>query len=219
MKLLLTSGGMKNQSMAKALQDLVLKPFSETNLAFIPTAGDIGSSDKSWLIEDYSEFKSLGFKNFDIVDIAALAPEQFLPRLESADVLVFGGGNVYFLLDWIERRGLNSVLADLLKTRVYVGISAGSIATAKTIRSSSKKADVPGQEHHEGDPGLGFVDFHIRPHMNSPKFPQWTEAGVTELAEQIQEPLYGLDDQSALKVVDGKVEIVSEGKILELNTG
>lgn len=96
MKLLLTSGGMKNKSIANALRELLGKPFEESSLAFIPTAADVKSNDKSWLVTDLYKFHQLGFKTFDIVDIAALPFEIFMPHLEAADVIVFGGGHTYF---------------------------------------------------------------------------------------------------------------------------
>lgn len=212
MKLLLTSGGIKNNSIAKALEDLAGKPLQDSSLAFIPTAVNISANDKHWLIVNYSEFKAVKF--FDVVDIAALTPEQFLPRLEKADIIVVGGGNFYFLMDWIVKLELYPKLAELLETRVYVGISAGSIIASKTIWSLSKKPEFQGQVHHEGDKGLGFVDFHIIPHLNSPDSPHATEENIARLAEKIKETIYGLDEQSALKIVDDHVETISEGKVI-----
>lgn len=40
---------------------------------------------------------------------------------------------------------------------------------------------------------------------------------MKELAKEIQEKVYVLDDNSALKVVDGKVEVISEGKWFLIN--
>jgi dipeptidase E len=46
--------------------------------------------------------------------------------------------------------------------------------------------------------------------MNSPYFPRAAEL-IDEVAKDIEIPLYAIDDQTAVKVVDGKVEVVSEG--------
>jgi len=72
MKLLLTSNGLSNQSIAKALFDLVGKPAAETSIAFIPTAMNVGSGDKEWFIDDLYNIKKQGLKNIDVVDISAL---------------------------------------------------------------------------------------------------------------------------------------------------
>lgn len=62
MKLLLTSGGLMNDSIISALKDLTQKPFNELNLAFIPTASNMEEGDKWWLIKDLEICKKLGFK-------------------------------------------------------------------------------------------------------------------------------------------------------------
>ena len=46
MKLLLTSGGLTNKSIVKALFDLVGKKPEDTSLVFIPTASNVEMEDK-----------------------------------------------------------------------------------------------------------------------------------------------------------------------------
>jgi len=138
MKLLLTSGGITNKSIAKALFELVGKKPEETTLAFIPTAANVGSSDKGWLIDDLYNLKQQNLKSIDIVDISALPEKVWLPRLEAADILFFSGGDTSHLMNWLEKSGLAKLLPDLLKTRVYAGISAGSIVAAPSLALSSK---------------------------------------------------------------------------------
>jgi dipeptidase E len=110
MKLLLTSNGLSNESIAKALFELVGKPVSETVVTFIPTAANVGSGDKEWFINDLYNIKRRGLKAIDIVDISALPKEVWLSRIEAADVLFFSGGNTYHLMRWLKE----SRLAELL---------------------------------------------------------------------------------------------------------
>lgn len=218
MKLLLTSGGITNKSIAKALFELVGKKPEETKLAFIPTAANFQSGDKSWLIDDLVNLKKLNLKKLDIVDISALPKEIWLPRLEVADILFFCGGNTSHLMFWLEKSGLAEFLPELLETRVYAGISAGSIVTNPTLVLSNKDKRLYYEEvtGYKGEKGLGFVDFYLRPHLNSKDFPHVSETYLREIKKDIPAVIYGLDDQSALKVVDGNVEVVTEGKYLKL---
>lgn len=108
-------------------------------------------------------------------------------------------------------------LPELLKSRIYVGISAGSICAAPTLEASSRTPDATLKINTDDKQGLGLVDFNLRPHMNNPHFPQWDEKGIAGLAEKIKGTLYGIDDQTVIKVVDGQVEIISEGKYIKLN--
>jgi len=218
-KLLLTSGGITNDTIKNALADLVGKPFAQTSLAFIPTAADIEPYDKSWLVEDLYNCKKLGLKLLDIVDISALSKDLWKPRLKSADILFFGGGNTFHLMYWINKSGLGNMLKDLLKTKVYVGLSAGSMVAGKTISlSQSKKLYYEDLFGYQDEKALGFVDFQIRPHLNSPHFPDVQERTLRKLAKGVKGKVYALDDNMALKVVDGKVEVVGEGKYLILNS-
>ncbi|MBI4159546.1 Type 1 glutamine amidotransferase-like domain-containing protein [Candidatus Wolfebacteria bacterium] len=142
MKLLLTSAGVTNKSIENALLDLLRKPFSETKLAFIPTAANAEAGNKGWLIDDLRRLKDLGFTDIDIIDISALPKEIWLSRLESADILMFGGGNTFYLMHWLKKSGLADMLPEMLKKKVYAGISAGSMVTAKSIEISTSKLDL-----------------------------------------------------------------------------
>ncbi|MBI3486237.1 Type 1 glutamine amidotransferase-like domain-containing protein [Candidatus Daviesbacteria bacterium] len=212
MKLLLTSGGLTNQSIVKALKDLLAKSFNQLNLAFIPTAANVEFGDKSWLINNLLECQKLGFKSIDIVDISALPKKIWQKRLEDSDALLFSGGNTYHLMYWINKSGLKDILKKLLKTRVYIGISAGSIITTPSLKLSSVEKE-PLKEIGETiyDDGLGLVNFLVEPHINSPYFPELTFDYVEQEAEKVSSPIYALDDNCAIKVDGKNVSVISEG--------
>ncbi len=219
MKLLLTSGGLTNESIAAALLDLAGRSASELSVAFVPTASNVEVGDKGWLIDDLKNIQKQGFNSVDIVDISALPREIWQPRLEAADVFVFGGGNSFHLMHWINVSGLGELLPELLKTRVYVGISAGSMVMSKDLSlSQSQRLYYEDLDRTEEMKGLGFVDFFTRPHLNSPHFTKIRKEYLEELAQEIPETIYALDDDSAVKVIDGDIEVVSEGECLVFNT-
>ncbi len=219
MKLLLTSNGLSNQSIAKALFEMVGKRAAETKIAFIPTSMNIEKDDKGWFVNDLNNIEKQGLKNFDIVDISALPKEVWLPRLEAADVLFFSGGNTSHLMRWLDESGLTELLPELLKTRVYAGISAGSIVTNPSLALSSKDKQIYYEENfgYKTEKGLGLVDFYVRPHFNSPHFTRASKDYLESIAKDIPGIIYALDDNSALTFVDGNLEIISEGEYLILN--
>jgi dipeptidase E len=227
MKLLLTSGGITNKTIASSLRKLLGKPFNKSKLVFIPTAANISPGDKDWLINDLNNCRELGFKEIDILNIDATPQEKiWRPCIESADVMLFGGGNTFYLLRWLKKSGLAKALPKLLKTKVYAGISAGSIAAAPNLSlSSGRNYDLfkiyyedEAKESPAVTKGLGLVDFHIRPHFNSPHFPHARAAYISEIAKKTKEAIYAIDDNSAVEVVDGKIKVTSEGKYLTFNT-
>lgn len=204
MRLLLTSAGIKNKTLAKALRRLVK---GKVRIAFIPTAANVEKGDKDWLIKNYSECAELG--SVDIVDISALDKRSWLQRLRQANVLVFGGGNTKYLMKCIWRSGLVKELPNLLKNRVYVGISAGSILTAKSLASSSEYLF---SDKKAAPAGLNYVDFYVTPHFNSQYFPKKRDKYLKPASKRLGAHLYALDDESGALCVNGKVRIISEGK-------
>lgn len=217
MKLLLTSSGLTNKSISDALFDLVGKPAKETTIVFIPTAMNVARGDKSWFITDLHNILEQGFKFIDIVDISALPKEVWQPRIEAGDVLFFSGGNTSHLMRWLKESGLDLLLPELLKSRIYVGVSAGSIVTNPTLATSSKDKKIYYEEtfDYRSEEALNFVDFYIRPHFNSVDFPHANKENIEQIAKDSEKPVYAIDDQSALKVVDGTIEVISEGEYLK----
>lgn len=211
MRLLLTSAGFTNEKIIQALKDLTDKPLNELKLVFIPTAANVEIGGKEWLIDDLHRCANLGLKQIDIVDISALSNTVFLPRIVDSDIIFFGGGNTHYLMTWIEKSGLKKELPELLKTRIYVGLSAGSMIASKwwSCEYDTRYYDEPqGPKKYDC---LGMVDFHIIPHLYPSDFPKITLENMEKLSKEFKEPLFALDDNSALKYVDGKIEIVSEG--------
>ena len=211
MKLLLTSGGITNKTIAKALFDLVGKRPADTSVVFILTASNVELGDKSWLINDLINLKKQNFKSIEITDIS-LDKKIWQPKLKKADILFFEGGNEYHLMYWIRKSGLIKYLPVLLKNKVYVGVSAGSMVVCKNLALEfSHQLYLDCLEQKNEVNGLHVVDFFVLPHLNSPWFKKLKKTNIKQVAKKIPGKVYALDDNSALKVIDKKVEVVSEG--------
>lgn len=210
MKLLLTSAGLSNKTIVQALENLLGKPSQGVRLAFIPTAANVEEGDKSWMITDLVNYVKAGIE-VDIVDISALPKNNWLPRLEQAQVLFFGGGNTFHLMHWVKKSGLQNELSRLLKSRVYGGISAGSCIAGPTIYNSVQ--NLFGEKYELTiKKGLGLVDFQFIPHLNSPFFENIRDKNLKQASKNMKEVVYALDDSSAIVVRDGDVQVVSEGE-------
>ncbi len=218
MKLLLTSGGLTNNSISEALFDLADKRPQDISLVFIPTAADVEKGDKGWLIDDLINLKKQGFKSIDIADIAAVPEEIWKPKFEEADVLFFEGGNTYHLMEWVNKSGLVKLLPEFLKTKVWVGVSAGSMVASRDL--ALKLSQIVYEEDldkTEEMKALNFVDFYFLPHLNSSYFPLLREENIRNATKNMKKKVYAADDQTALKVVDGEVEVISEGEWFVIN--
>lgn len=218
MKLLLTSGGITNKSIADALFSLTLKKPEDTTVVFIPTASNVETGNKDWLINDLFNLKKLNFKSIEITDISAVDEKIWKPSIERADVLYFEGGNTYHLMRWLNKSGLTKIMPELLKNKVYVGVSAGSMVTNPDLALKlSQKIYEEDMLETEKMKGLNFVDFYFLPHLNSEWFPKFKKENIEEVAKDTNKKIYALDDESAIKIVDSKIEVISEGKWFEIN--
>jgi dipeptidase E len=119
-------------------------------------------------------------------------------------VLLVDGGEATYLCHWMRESGLADLLPSLTDT-VWVGVSAGSMVL--TPRIGSDFVEWPGAPN---DRGLGVVEFSIFPHLGV--FPENSLDDAERWASEIGGPAYAMDDDTALKVVDGNVEVVSEGE-------
>jgi dipeptidase E len=204
MKLLLTSGGVDNRSIACTLQELIDKPASDTKIGFIPTAANIEVGNKDWAINQFLKLWRRGYNWIDIVD-PSVADVNWQVRLAECDVIFISGGNTFYLLDQARKTGFDKWINDN-KEKVFVGSSAGSILFTPNIKIASENF---GDENYSGLTdlkGLNWVNFEVAPH-----YEQSLEKAIGTYAASIDHPLYAMDDQTAIKVTDSKVEVVSEG--------
>ena len=215
MRLFLSSAGLINPTLVNAFNKLVGIPNEKIHIAFIPTAANVETGDKDWLINDYTNLKKQNYI-VDIVDISALPKKIWLPRIKDANVIFVGGGNTFHLMYWFEKSGLKELLPELIKTRVYAGISAGSCITGPTIYNSVQ--NLFGEKYElKIKKGLNLVNLQIIPHLNSPYFTKIREENLEVASKDLTEPVYAIDDDSAVIVDGDKIEIVSEGKWKKFN--
>jgi dipeptidase E len=215
MKLLLTDSGVKNQSMQDALVALLGKPIAECTALCIPTAAyghPHANPIRAWdFISGRGDnpMTELGWKSVGVLELTALPSidkQKWVGWVQEADVLLVNGGDALYLAHWMRESGLEELL-ESLPEMVYVGFSAGSMALTPRIGDDFVGWKPP----VGGDEALGVVDFSIFPHLENPSCPENTMAAAEKWAAELQAPAYAIDEQTAIQVVDGKVEVISEG--------
>jgi dipeptidase E len=205
MKLLLTSAGITKRTIAETLGDLVGKSASETKVAFVPTAANAQDGNKDWFINQFLNLWRFGYNWIDVVDPSASGVD-WQARLAVVDVILVSGGSTFHLLDQCRKTGFDSWLNKHLQDKVYVGISAGTIIAAPTIEVAMLPPADANPTGLTDLTGFNWVDFEIEPHCDKDRFSE-----VKTYASTKNHSVYAIDDQTAIKVVDGEVEIVSEG--------
>jgi dipeptidase E len=215
MKFLLTSAGIKNTSIHNALVDLLDKPMAESNALCIPTASyghPMAGPGAAWRFisgrEPDCPMCELGWKSLGVLELTALPSineELWVPMVQETDVLLVNGGDPLYLCYWMRQSGLADLLPSL--RAVYVGLSAGSMVMAPNIGEYFVGWKPP----TGGDETLGLVDFAMFPHLDHEDLPYNTMAHAEKWAAGMSAPAYAIDDQTAIKVFDGAIEVVSEG--------
>jgi dipeptidase E len=217
LKLLLTSAGIKNPSIHDALVDLLGKPIADSNALCIPTATyghpmlDPGAA---WRFicgqEPRTPMCELGWKSLGVLELTALpsiGAERWVPWVRETDVLLVDGGDPLYLGHWMRESGLEDLMPSLPET-LWVGLSAGSLVMTPRIGQDFVNWTPPSG----GDNTLGVVDFSIFPHLEHELMPENTMADAERWAAGIPGPAYAIDDETAIRVVDGTVDVVSEGR-------
>ena len=233
MNLLLTSSGISNTSIGDALLALLGKPIAESSALFIPTAiypfvGGPGMAYKAICQSPLCQ----GWKSLGVLELTALPSierETWVASVEETDALLVWGGDPVYLSYWMQQSGLTDLLPSLPRKSVYVGVSGGSIAAASTFGETY--SDPPSGSGHaltsreivldtaQGPisrlfvtaHGAGLVDFAFIPHLDHENHPDASLANAEKWAAMLDVPVYAIDDQTAIKVADGSVEIISEG--------
>jgi dipeptidase E len=217
MRLLLTSSGIRNPSIHDALVELLGKPIAESSALCIPTGVQPfpgGPSQVYRFINGSAPgpMCELGWKSLGVLELTALPSikrEYWVPAVEEADALLVWGGSPLYLCYWMRQSGLADLLPSLRPETVYVGTSGGAMVATP---------DFGGETYDESDPltgsdrALGLVNFSVFPHLEREDgLPASPLAEIETWAAGLSVPAYAIDDQTAIKVVDGTVEVITEG--------
>jgi dipeptidase E len=216
LKLLLTSGGVSNPSIREALVDLLGKPIEESDALCIPTAEyghPMCTPASVWRFiagQPPGDMVNLGWNSVGVLELTALptiGEDRWVPWVRDADVLLVDGGDALYLCHWMRESGLADLLPSLTDT-VWVGVSAGSMVMTPRIGEDFVNWRPPAGD----DRTLGVVDFSIFPHVGHEMMPENTMAEAERWCADIGGPAYAMDDQTAIRVADGSVDVVSEGQ-------
>ena len=215
-RFLLTSAGVRNETIRNALVKLLGRPIEECTALCIPTAmyghPYAGPGENVWkFVAGRSEqpMVELGWKAVGLIELTALPTideERWVPLVRNADVLLVSGGDALYLCHWMRESGLTDLLVEL-KNTVWVGMSAGSMVMTPRIGEEF----VGWRPPSGNDRTLGLVDFAIFPHLDNVSLPDNTMDAARKWAAELDCAAYAIDDETALCVVDGDVEVVSEG--------
>jgi dipeptidase E len=221
MRMLLTSNGVQAGPIMDALLELLDRPIAECRTVVLLDAMLPFPGDKTRMLEQVQQYRSLGWAECDILTLFSGPPSGIESRLRAADVIYCYGGTNHWLAHAWEASGLAPALGELLNEKVYVGMSAGSMIFSRLHAAAVEALD----DHEEVEmlqldsvgPALPLFDWYLIPHLGAPYFPHSTDHWAQQTATRLGGPVWFLDDRSALLVRDTarEPEIVSDGHWLQ----
>ncbi len=202
MKLILCSEGFYTQEIVAKCEELVGKPRSAISIAVINEGYAVDHDNNlPWVLENLNTVKNNFGGNLELVNVLALDIKTIRERIMQHDVIFVVGGHTDYLMSVFNNSGFSKLLPNLLKTKVYVGSSAGSMVLGKRLSSEAYQKIYNFQDAYGVNEYLGLVDVSIMPHLDSPHFPNRKET-LQEAAKKHRGVIYGLRDDSAI-IVDG----------------
>lgn len=206
MKLLLTSAGVSNQTIANELLKLTELETKDIKIGFISTSANVEPGNKDWFINQITDLYKYNFKWIDLIDFSATGV-NWRKRLSECNVIYISGGNTFHLLNEVRNAKFDKWVSENTD-KVYVGVSAGSILFTPTISIAKvEQADIDYIGLTDLS-GLNEVNFEISPHTPD----LITYEANEKYAKSSNNRLYAIDDATAISVVGNEVTVISEGK-------
>lgn len=214
MNMLLTSGGLANNKLVSEFKSALNMPVKQARIAFIITASLAEPGDKAWLLKDLQKLYDLGVALVDIIDISQ-PKNEWIDRIKNSDVIYVEGGNTKFLMYYAQKTGFADELPQLLKTRLYVGVSAGSMIIGSCLPSAAEDVIYGEEEFTEPYKNvkeyLNYLSIHILPHYQAEYNKLREDDVIGHFTKMSDKPIYALDDNSALLVKDANIQRVVTG--------
>lgn len=200
--LILASSG--NFIAANNIDHFLPKPLSEAKILYVTTASK-KVNDTSYVERTRQKMDELNF-SFTEYDIVGKSEEQLKKALSSHDIVYVEGGNTFYLLKAVRDTAFDKVAKEAIENGlVYWGVSAGSYIACPSIVTAtwSDRFDRCGVTDWTA---MNIVPFLIKAHYT----PDILET-LKEKSKDLQLPLRVLNDNQAILVKDGEVQLIGGG--------
>ena len=142
---------------------------SGKSVTFIPTASSV-EKVVFYVKSARKAFEKLGM-NVDELDITTASDAEIYDKISKNDFIYVSGGNTFFLLQEMRRRGVDRIIAEQVSGgKMYIGESAGAMIASPDVEYAAAMDNTKKAPLLEGYNALGLVDFYTVPHYNSAPF-------------------------------------------------
>lgn len=209
MNLLLSSAGLDSQEIKKEFQTRI-KSLKSKKLCLI--CYEMKQGFEKWIEEKIEEFNKID-SAIEVV-VLNLSENIEVDKIPKCDIYYVSGGNTYYILGRMRELGLDSFLInEILKNKIYFGVSAGSMILGQDINRFSDLWNDKNQIGIKNFQGFEMIPFDIVPHYSDKQ-----EDAVMKHYQKLEEPVVALTDKQAVLVTDEEMEIIGpeeEGLLLD----
>lgn len=157
--LVLTSTGLSSTEVANEVEKY-LNEIVHKKVAIITTASR-GKSRNKFVKLAVEQFKSLGFKTVDLIDLEDYTSKAF----SKYTVIYAAGGDVFKLLKYARKSNFKAVVQGLLdRNGMYIGVSAGAMIIGSSIKIALFVDPEPNTVGIQDFQSLGLIKGEIHPH-------------------------------------------------------
>ncbi|WP_347047753.1 Type 1 glutamine amidotransferase-like domain-containing protein [Bacteroides fragilis] len=191
---------------ANLLIDFANEDLKGKIIAFIPTAS-LTESIRFYVKTGKKALEKLGMI-VEEVEITQFSNEEISSILHKCDYIYITGGNTFFLLQELKRKGVDKIISEQVKSgKLYIGESAGAIiASPDTEYMKNVNFDpIEKAPELEDYSSLGLVDFYTIPHYGNFPFKKKGEKVIQLYNEKLQ--LIPISNKQAIFIEDSNIQI------------
>ncbi len=178
-------------------------------VTLIPTAS-LAEEVNSYLVAAREALVEAGLV-INELEVSTATQDEIVSKLERGDYIYVSGGNTFFLLQELKRKGADRLIAEQVRAgKCYIGESAGSAILSPSIDYIRALDDVTAAPELESYTALGLVDFYPLPHYRNAPFDEAVEQVLNEYGDALA--LRPFSNNQAIVVSGGHAEIQTSGE-------
>lgn len=191
---------------AMLFEDYARQNISAKEVLFVPTAANV-EEYRDYVDEAKEAFAKMGF-TLEILDVSKASEAEAKAKIGAARVLYVSGGNTFYLLRELKKKGLADLIASRVRNGelIYVGESAGAMIAAPSVEYVSAMDDASGSESVATQTGLDLVKFYPVVHYGEEPFVQSTAKILKAYGGKLN--LAPINNAEAIAVHGDKFEIL-----------
>ena len=184
----------------------------------IPTAMEDSVEYQENFEKLYGE--ELGLETESLLLYSNPSEKEIEEKIQSADIIYVSCGNTKAMIEKWSETGVDNLLREAYENgTVMSGLSAGAICWFEYGHSDSESFEKDGEWNFIKVEGLNIIeDIIFCPHYHS----EDREEGFQEMINDVEKTGLAVNDNAAVKIVDGELEVITsgdEGKVYVFNDG